>query len=84
MKVMKNNVARDGYGINGKVVATSITNEIFEDAMTKEEQHRVSQSLNDLSLSRRHPLLIQCDEYAVIQACGPNVFFFYHLSPPSY
>jgi hypothetical protein len=84
MKVMKNNVASDGYGINGKVVTMSITNEIFEDALTKEEQHMVSQSLNYLNLNRGHPLLIQCDEYVVIQACGPNVFFFYHLSPPNY
>jgi hypothetical protein len=29
MKVMKNNVASDEYGINGKVIAMSITNEFF-------------------------------------------------------
>jgi hypothetical protein len=76
MKVMKNNVASDEYGINGRVVATSITNEKIENAMTKEKQHMVSQSLNYLSLYRGHPLLIQCDEYVVIQACGPNFFSF--------
>lgn len=56
MKVIKNNVTSDGYGINGKVVTMSIINENFEDEMTKEEQHMVSQSLNYLSLNRGHPL----------------------------
>jgi hypothetical protein len=60
MKVMNlTNDIGDKYGINGKVAAMSNTNEHFKnDAMTKEEQHMVNQSLNYLKLDGRCPFLL--------------------------